>query len=213
MVKMETPTEPGRREQNKQRTHEALIQAAAELFQEKGYEETTIRDIARAAGVGERTFFRYFPAKESLLLLQMRALVPLLAGAIVARPPAEPPLAALRNAVVELAGRDDIQAFFLAGPQPLPTTPRTLGERFLLLDVEEAVTSAFLTRSAADDAEPQDPGHRLRASILARAGVGVLRALRLAYTQLPESSRKEIDLFAYTRAGFETLLRADIESP
>ncbi|WP_234382134.1 TetR/AcrR family transcriptional regulator [Streptomyces dysideae] len=208
---MKPTAEPGRREQNKRRTREALIQAAAGLFHEKGYEDTTVADIASAAGVGERTFFRYFPTKESLLLQETRELIPLLAGEIVARPPAEAPLVALRNAILGLVGRDEVLVFLLAGRQPLPTIPRTHGERFLLFDFEEAVASAFLTRTAANDADLRDPEHRLRASILARAGVGVLRALRLAHTQLPESSRKEIDLFACVRAGFETLLEAAIE--
>lgn len=88
---MESATEPGRREQNKRRTHEALIHAAARLFQENGYEATTVRDIAAAAGVGERTFFRYFPSKESLILQHVRDFIPLLEEAIRARPQGETP--------------------------------------------------------------------------------------------------------------------------
>ncbi|WP_328783178.1 TetR family transcriptional regulator [Streptomyces canus] len=205
-MNVDRPEESGRREQNKQRTRDALLRSAARLFQDKGYEETTVRDIAQDAGVGERTFFRYFPAKESLLLHQMRDRIPLLADEIAVRPADEPPLLALRNTVIELIGRDDIRASFLVGRQPMPVTPKTLGERFLLFEVEEAVAAAFLTRATAPDADPQDPEHQLRASILARAGVGVLRALRLAYTQLPEPARQDVDMTAYIHAGFETLL-------
>jgi AcrR family transcriptional regulator len=44
-----------------------LVAAAVELFRSKGYEDTTIDDIAAAAGVGRRTFFRYFPSKEDAI--------------------------------------------------------------------------------------------------------------------------------------------------
>jgi AcrR family transcriptional regulator len=44
-----------------------LVAAAVRLFRTRGYEETTVDDIAAAAGVGRRTFFRYFPSKEDAI--------------------------------------------------------------------------------------------------------------------------------------------------
>ena len=52
----------------RERTLARLIDAGLELFESKGYDATTVAEIARAAGVTEMTFFRYFPTKESLLL-------------------------------------------------------------------------------------------------------------------------------------------------
>ncbi|MDQ1006076.1 AcrR family transcriptional regulator [Streptomyces sp. V4I23] len=46
---------------------DALIAAAFELFLERGFEQTTIDDIVRLAGVGRRSFFRYFPSKEDVV--------------------------------------------------------------------------------------------------------------------------------------------------
>ncbi|MDT0433827.1 MULTISPECIES: TetR family transcriptional regulator [Streptomyces] len=46
---------------------DALVAAAFELFLERGYEQTTIDDIVTLAGVGRRSFFRYFPAKEGVV--------------------------------------------------------------------------------------------------------------------------------------------------
>lgn len=46
---------------------EALVAAAFELFLERGFEQTTIDDIVALAGVGRRSFFRYFPAKEDVV--------------------------------------------------------------------------------------------------------------------------------------------------
>jgi AcrR family transcriptional regulator len=52
----------------RERTLARLVETGLELFERQGYDETTVAQIARTAGVTEMTFFRYFPAKESLLL-------------------------------------------------------------------------------------------------------------------------------------------------
>lgn len=57
----------GRRERNKQRVKERLYTAALELFSEKGYDQTSIDDIAERADVARGTFFNYFPRKEDLI--------------------------------------------------------------------------------------------------------------------------------------------------
>ena len=55
----------GLREQKKARAREALAKAALELFSSQGFEHTTVDAIAERAGVSRRSFFRYFPTKES----------------------------------------------------------------------------------------------------------------------------------------------------
>jgi AcrR family transcriptional regulator len=56
-----------RRERKKRETRLRLMEAALELFQEGGYDETTVEQIAGAAGVAKGTFFNYFETKDAIL--------------------------------------------------------------------------------------------------------------------------------------------------
>jgi AcrR family transcriptional regulator len=55
------------RERKRQQTRRELIGAAMRLFEEKGYEQTTVAEIAAAAGVSTKTFFNYFASKDEVL--------------------------------------------------------------------------------------------------------------------------------------------------
>ncbi len=57
----------GLRERKRQQTRQALISAAMRLFEDKGYEETTVAEIAAAASVSTKTFFNYFTSKDEVL--------------------------------------------------------------------------------------------------------------------------------------------------
>ena len=57
----------GLRERKRQQTRRELIGAAMRLFDEKGYEQTTVAEIASAAGVSTKTFFNYFASKDEVL--------------------------------------------------------------------------------------------------------------------------------------------------
>jgi AcrR family transcriptional regulator len=74
----------------RQRTTERLALSALDLFEEHGYEETSVADIAAAAGVTQMTFFRHFPTKDRVLLDDPYD--PALARAVAERPVDEPPL-------------------------------------------------------------------------------------------------------------------------
>lgn len=99
---------PGLRELKKQRTRQALARAAVELFCAQGYERTTVDEIAAAVDVSQRTFFRYFDNKEEVAFVIEELINERFAAAVRARPAAEPPLDALRNAVT--AVWDDISS-------------------------------------------------------------------------------------------------------
>ncbi len=87
----------GLRERKKVKTRTAIQRHALRLFQEQGYEATTVEQIAEAAEVSPSTFFRYFPTKEDVVLLD--ELDPLIIEAFQAQPPATSPIHALRNAM------------------------------------------------------------------------------------------------------------------
>jgi AcrR family transcriptional regulator len=61
----------GLRERKKQKTKEAIHRAAMRLFARRGYEETTIEQIAAAVEISPSTFFNYFPTKEDVVMLDI----------------------------------------------------------------------------------------------------------------------------------------------
>jgi AcrR family transcriptional regulator len=96
------------RERKRARTREALVAAAAELFASRGYERTTIADIAAAADVSPRTFFGYFATKEDVLFPDADARVRVALTAIDEHGPDERPVEILLRALREVgeAGTD-----------------------------------------------------------------------------------------------------------
>src|ERR1051326_177721 len=95
----------GHRERKKQRTREAIAQQALDLFVARGYEATTLAEIAEAAGVSTRTIFAYFPGKEDILFCGFASLREMLAHALAERPGGNDALGTLRDFIVSEIGR------------------------------------------------------------------------------------------------------------
>lgn len=89
------------RERKRERTRHAIVEAAAEMFEQRGYDKTTVADIAAAADIGTRTFFSYFASKEELLFPEHDARIQAAVDAIANRRPGDRPpdllLRALRD--------------------------------------------------------------------------------------------------------------------
>ena len=90
----------GLRERKKRETREALSRTALELFAERGYDETTLAEIAEAAGVSTRTIFAYFPSKEDILFANTQAMCDALGHALAERPAGTDALTALRDFIL-----------------------------------------------------------------------------------------------------------------
>jgi AcrR family transcriptional regulator len=86
-------------ERKRQLVRDELAEAALKLVAFQGFEETTIDQMAAAAGVSRRTFFRYFQSKEDVIIEFLSDLGAKLSAALRSRPPSEPPAEAVRQAL------------------------------------------------------------------------------------------------------------------
>ncbi|MER6720675.1 TetR/AcrR family transcriptional regulator [Streptomyces halstedii] len=91
----------GLRERRKQRTREALLHTALELFTTRGYDRTTVDEIVAVVDVSQRTFFRYFPNKEAAAFAAQDAVESRFLLELRQRPCAEAPFEAMRHAALD----------------------------------------------------------------------------------------------------------------
>ena len=93
---------PGLRERKKLRTRAQLIEAALELADRQGYESTTVEQIADAVEVSPRTFARYFPTKDSVILSLLDHLSAAVNDELALVDPEVPPFEALLAANIAM---------------------------------------------------------------------------------------------------------------
>ena len=144
-----------------------LMQAAYELYGERGYEETTVAEIAARAGLTERTFFRHFADKREVLFAGADALQELLVSAVAEAPTSLAPIDAAA------AGLEAAGAFIQEGGdlsrqrQAIIATSAELRERELikLASLGTALAEALRGRGVEDTA----------ASLIAEAGIAVFK--------------------------------------
>jgi AcrR family transcriptional regulator len=161
----------GLRERKKARTREAIIDAALDLFGRKGFDATTIEDIAAAADVSPRTFFRYFDSKVDLVMAHNEAHGDKVAPLVVARPASEGPLEALhqvmRQMLLELLADPSVVREFRV-MMGTPTLRKLAREHFY--EEEAELVSAFAVRLGTDDAD-------LTANVMAAAAASTIWAV------------------------------------
>ncbi|WP_166851190.1 TetR/AcrR family transcriptional regulator [Isoptericola sp. BMS4] len=144
-----------------------LLEAALELYEERGFEGTTTAEIAERAGVTERTFFRHFADKREVLFDGSADLEGTLAEAVASAPPGTAPLDAVGDAFAALdAFFEERRAFSLRRAAVVAAAPR-LQERELLklASMRDSLAAALRGRGLAEPA----------ASMVAEAGIGAFR--------------------------------------
>ncbi|HTZ10053.1 MAG TPA: TetR family transcriptional regulator [Acidimicrobiales bacterium] len=144
-----------------------LEEAALELYLERGYEQTTVAEIAARAGLTERTFFRHFADKREVLFGGAAALEDLLVAAVAGAPETASPMEAVVSALVTAGAALQERGPAARRRHAVITAHPELRERELikLATLAEAVAGALRRRGVAD------PG----AHLCAEAGIAVFK--------------------------------------
>ncbi len=144
---------------------ERLAQAALDLYAERGFEQTTVAEIAKRAGLTERTFFRHFADKREVLFAGGTELQELMVGGVAAAPPEAAPMDAVAAGL--LAGGRTLQErrAFAVKRSGVIAASAELQERELikLSTLATALAEALRMRGVVEPA----------ASLTAQAGIAV----------------------------------------
>ena len=173
-----------------------LVQAALELFGQRGFESTTVAEIAERAGLTERTFFRYFADKREVLFWGAPALQDFLVSSVDGAPSSLAPLEVIAAALGQAA--DDIfqeRREFAGQRQAIIAANPELQERELikLASLASALTDALRRRGVGD------PDSRLAAE----AGIAIFKIAFEAWVD----DANERTLSECIRASMEELRR------
>ncbi|WP_369194700.1 TetR family transcriptional regulator [Streptomyces djakartensis] len=163
-------SEPGLRERKKQRMYRVVSDIAVRLFLEKGFDAVSVAEVAAAAEISKPTLFRYFPAKEDLVLHRIADHEG--EAARVVRAAQEPPVEALRRHFLAGLDRED------------PVTglnghPDVLAFHALLYGTPSLVARAHSHQERSEAALADALGGDLDARLAAGQIMAVLRVLAL----------------------------------
>jgi len=193
----------GLRERKKARTREALQAAAMTLFARKGFEGTTVEEIADACEVSPRTFFRYFPTKEDVLFADAAARRERLLAAIAERPLDEVAFAALRAAMQALAvdyGHD--RAALVARSKVVQASPQLQAYKAEHQHGWEADVADVLERRAISAGVPVDREELQLVTAVATAALRVALDAWIADARGPDLGVLVDAAFARLASGF-----------
>lgn len=187
----------GLRERKRAETHARVHGAAMDLFARKGFESTTLDDIASAAGVSRRSLFHYFTSKEDIVLSTKAGLGDLLEAAVARRPVDEPLLTMAENALTDMAA--DFQG---PGPRALArlihdTPALRAGDHAKYEALEGRLAQAMAARKGL---APED----LQARVVATTAIGVLRMASEAWLASEDEHGPEV----HGKAAFRALREA-----
>jgi AcrR family transcriptional regulator len=153
------------RQQKQDVVREALYGAAIDLFARNGFDETTVEEVTREAGVSRRTFFRYFDSKDDLLAYSLVTYANVLAEAVQACPATDSPFQVMRRTV--FAAVERLVAEETRTRQTISISERSASARQAyqsrMMDIEDTLAKAFASRF--HKASPYDVRPRLLAAM------------------------------------------------
>lgn len=157
----EAPTAARRslRERRRDDTLDEIARLAIELFDRRGFDDVTVEVIADAVGISARTFFRYFPSKDDILVHEFDRVHRRLVRAFLQRPVEEGAVTALRNAFVESSsvtddGRHMALTYGRVQLQTAALNARLIGSQTL---VSRQITDLLAERMGVDPAHDVRP--------------------------------------------------------
>ncbi len=161
----------GLRQRKKDRTRTELVEAANRLFAARGFDAVTIDEIADAADVSPRTFYRYFSSKEALVLGEVDESLDAIREALQQRPDDEPVLASMRAIVLAMA--DEIESERDANRSRIALLDATASLQLRQTE-REAVFEAGLAPIIAQRIGSTDPTD-LRPALIAACAAAAIR--------------------------------------
>jgi AcrR family transcriptional regulator len=186
------------RDKRREATRQRLLDAASRLFAEQGFDETTSAEIARAAGVTERTLFRHFQSKSDLVMANFRQRAAALSAAMEGQPEDARPIDVVRAGVLDFAERLE-----RATEQEREQTITAYRSRLPVLTMLEIVLSNEASIAAELGRRLGMSDENLEIRMVANASIGVLRASGRAYViegqrrgSLPDTVSEGIDRLA-----------------
>ena len=194
---MNQSSEPrGLRERKKLKARRELERVALELFRGKGFEQTTIREIADAADMSPRTFFRYFSSKEEVIFARTSEDIEAMKARLRSRPESEPPYESLRHSFIEWADRLQESKEDIGARVQVTASADALRRRAAQLRDHFA---GALARELSERTPHSDARHALVASVCVQTMMLALIQWNRADPQRP--------LRDFVREGFERLER------
>ncbi len=162
----------GLRARKKLRTRQTIERVALELIEERGFDSTTIDEIAAAADIAPRTFFHYFRSKEDAVLADYSARLDQIVAALKASPAAQQPWAALRDAFLTVGADYETERDHLLRRFRIVRSAPSVAARNLQLQAswEDAVAAAVT------DWLELDGDQDIRPKLMAGAAVAAMRA-------------------------------------
>jgi AcrR family transcriptional regulator len=190
----------GHRERKKQQTRERIIEAAYALFAERGYQATTVADIAAAADIAPRTFFTYFPSKEDVVFYFGDTYCTLMQAAVEARPEGVSAIEALRQWVEQVLPEETVESdeAKLRDRMCLEEPSLAAYSRHYLARVETVLREGI----ARDLGEPPDS---LRPTLVAAAAAAALDTISRNNADKGSSMKMLDETLVFLRAGAEAL--------